>query len=399
MSNVLHPARVMNFDQLYQGLEQACAKNNVYKRFDQETGRVLYCYTKTCVYDNAWDEFSTLARGLILDPANKQVVATPFPKFFNVGERGRAIPALAFDTYEKVDGSLEIIHYHSGKWRAATKGSFESTQAQWAENLLSSINTDSLDKGTTYLAEALYPENRIVIRYEEVGLVLLGAYTNDGRELTYDELETVGDNMDWRVAKRYHWDSFADLVAHTKDLPATQEGYVLHFSNSERQKLKGDEYCRIHAMISNCTPLNIWESMSVGADMEAYRKDLPEEFLSDFDGIRSCLQLKLDTIINRVQAEAEKVAHLSDKELGLTLKQYPEDVRSFLFSWRKSQGNFDPKTRMALFRVLRPTGNVLPGYTPSYAMERARDEDFEQPAEPAIQQSEIIAEQKTEYKF
>ena len=58
-------------------------------------GRRLYVYTNRCVYDNGWDDFSMLARGLILHPATRRVIATPFPKFFNAGERGLAIPAMS----------------------------------------------------------------------------------------------------------------------------------------------------------------------------------------------------------------------------------------------------------------------------------------------------------------
>ena len=46
----------------------------------------------------------------------------------------------------------------------------------------------SLEPGTTYLAEATYPENRIVIHYAEPALFMLGALESDGLEMTYEEL-------------------------------------------------------------------------------------------------------------------------------------------------------------------------------------------------------------------
>ena len=46
------------------------------------------------------------------------------------------MPDLPFETMEKLDGSLIIIFHHNGRWRTATKGSFTSSQAQWAENFL-----------------------------------------------------------------------------------------------------------------------------------------------------------------------------------------------------------------------------------------------------------------------
>ena len=61
-----------------------------------------------------------LARGVILDPEAKRVVASPFPKFFNVGEKADSIPNLPFETFEKLDGSLIILFYHKGEWRTSS---------------------------------------------------------------------------------------------------------------------------------------------------------------------------------------------------------------------------------------------------------------------------------------
>ena len=109
--NVVHPARSMPFDVLHAGMEAAVTAGNASRKDCPDTGRALYVYSDRCVYENAWNEFSLLARGLILHPASKAVVATPFPKFFNAGERGRPIPAGSFDTLEKMDVSLAIIHH------------------------------------------------------------------------------------------------------------------------------------------------------------------------------------------------------------------------------------------------------------------------------------------------
>ena len=71
----------------------------------------------------------------------------------------------------------------------------------------------------------------------------------------------------------------------------------------------------------------------------------------------------------RVGEIAATLADLSDKEVGLRLPSLPEDVRRFVLVYRKgTQG--EAKLREGLLRTIRPTGNVLPGYTPSYAMGR-----------------------------
>ena len=97
MTAARHPARVLEFDALLDGLEAARATGHIYRRDDPDTGRSLYCYTTRCVYDTAWTDFTVLARGLILDRGSRRVVATPFPKFFNLGEGGRPIPDQPFE--------------------------------------------------------------------------------------------------------------------------------------------------------------------------------------------------------------------------------------------------------------------------------------------------------------
>jgi RNA ligase len=369
----MHPARQMPFDQLLAGLENARAAGHVVSR-DCPAGRRLYIYTTRCVYENGWDDFSLLARGLILHPATRRIVATPFPKFFNAGEHNGTIPASPFEVFEKVDGSLGILHYFNGAWRASTKGAFDSSQARWIETRLAERDLSALVPGTTYLVEAVYPENRIVVRYDTAEMVLLGAYLEDGSEMNVDDLQRVAARLGWRVATRHGFTSFADLVEHARLLPKTAEGFVIRFSDGLRLKVKGNEYQRIHALIARCTPLGMWDAMSAGDDLDAIRRDMPEEFWGDFDAIRSSLNAQIDRIKAKVAASAERLAAATDKEIGLQLKSLDADVAPFIFAWRKAGGKIEGRANDTLLRMIRPTGNVLPGYVPSYAMNRVVEE-------------------------
>ena len=345
----------------------------VYRKFQPSTGLSLWIYSPRCVYEDGWDHVTTIARGLILHEENRTVVATPFPKFFNAGERLGSIPNLPFETFEKLDGSLMIVFRHEGKWRAATKGSFESEQARWAQARLDEGDLKPLIPGTTYLAEAVYPENRIVVSYPDAALVMLAAYTGDGLELSRKEVEDISAAIGWRAATRHAFTSVSDLLAHTATLPATEEGFVMRFVDGSRLKLKGSEYRRIHALISRCTPIAMWEALNAGDDMEAIRRDLPEEFLTDFDAIVGLLRNRVSQLEGRVAELAASVAHLSDKELGLALDTLPSEARQYLFIYRK-MGKIAGAARDKLMRSIRPTGNELEGYVPSYAMGRVLDE-------------------------
>ena len=113
------------------------------------------------------------------------------------------MPDLPFEAFEKLDGSPIVIYHHDGAWRTATKGSFDSAQARWAAERLPS----GLQPGTTCLAEAVYPENRMVVHYAEAALVLLAAYDESGRELSYDEILATAETIGWRAARRHTFES------------------------------------------------------------------------------------------------------------------------------------------------------------------------------------------------
>ena len=369
----LHPAHSVPFDELMRGLEGMREQRLVWVRTNPD-GLKLYVYSDRCTYDGAWNVFTMAARGLVVDPVARRIVATPFPKFFNLGERGEMLPDLSFETMEKLDGSLIIIFNHQDRWLAATKGAFDSSQAIWAQGRLDNVDLSALVPGTTYLAEAVYPENRIVVRYDHPALVMLAAYRADGIELPYDEVIDIADALNWPYATRRQFASVSDLLEHASTLPKTQEGFVLRFTDGLRLKIKGAEYRRLHALISRVTPLAVWEIM-LADELGGVRQELPEEFWSDFDEIVALLTTRLDGIKNTTREACAAVARMSDKEIGLALGSLSEDARPFVFNYRrKGEDAFSGINRQKLFRMIRPDGNKLEGYTPSYAIARVLDE-------------------------
>lgn len=376
-----HPARVMSFEQLVAGLTASVERGMVMARLDAATGRTLYTYTKRCVYEQGWDEYSVLARGLILHHDRRLVVASPFPKFFNLGEGGRTFPDLPFESFEKLDGSLIIIHHLDDRWLAATKGNFDSDQARWAQARLDASDLSTLLPGATYLAEAVYPENRLVVRYEQSDLMLLAAYDQDGEELDYRALQATGQAVNWPVVARHSHQSFGDLLSEAQALLGDREGFVLRFADGSRMKVKGAEYCRRHALIAGCNPLGVWEVLRAANDaavsgegdkdaIESVRRDIPEEFHADFDTIIALLEGQMTEFAATIAVEAEKLAAFSDREVAAKLPQVPEAVRQYIFAWRKAGGQVDDRLRSRLLRLVRPMNNVLPGYRASYSMGR-----------------------------
>ena len=59
----------------------------------------------------------------------------------------------------------------------------------------------------------------------------------------------------------------------------------------------------------------------------------------------------------------------------MSLGTLDKRAQPFVFDWRKSGGKLGPRSMATMFRGVRPTGNVLAGYTPSFAVNRVQDDN------------------------
>lgn len=151
----------------------------------------VYAYTRLCQYTAAWTPVTIRCRGLVVDDTDNQIGAWPFEKFFNAAEHvldrpyAPPLPDEPFRIYDKVDGSLGIVFHYAGKWRAATRGAFISDEARWAQRWLDSHDTTALVPSIAYLAELVFPQNRVVVHYgDRQDMVLLGAYDRNSARPT-----------------------------------------------------------------------------------------------------------------------------------------------------------------------------------------------------------------------
>lgn len=235
----------------------------------------IYNYTKDVVYNNKWDDVVKHCRGLVVDNENHDIVAYPFPKFFNLEEH-RHTPTKDFEVFEKLDGSLGIVFVYKGELIVATRGSFTSDQAIRGKEILLESPTCKFNfkEGYTYLYEIIYPENRIVINYEKPEMVLLAAYKNDDIELSYNELF----EYDLNVVARYHGIEDYTTLRDIYD-GESREGFVVRFSNGQRCKLKYAEYCRLHFMMTEMSTTRVWESLKAETSI-CLDVDIPDEMFN-----------------------------------------------------------------------------------------------------------------------
>ncbi|MEV7612074.1 RNA ligase [Streptomyces sp. NPDC089799] len=304
-----------------QDLADAIEAGHVIRKSHPELPLSIYTYSRTCQYERNWTRVTMRCRGLVADDATGEVVALPLPKFFNVGEHesgqpyAPALPDEPFEVYEKVDGSLGVVFHYAGSWRVASKGSFGSTQALWAQRRLDRADTSALVPGVTYLAEILYPQNRIVVDYgDRRDLVLLAAFGRDGTEipLAGAAAHWAGIGSVVTVHPAMPLDDLLKLTE-TNTLPGggaatgtDAEGFVLRFASGVRAKAKIAEYVRLHKVLTGVTERDIWRSHGIQRFAGTSAKRLAQGLglsVAELGGITSQGGRPLDALLEQVPDE------------------------------------------------------------------------------------------------
>lgn len=161
-------------------------------------------------------------------------------------------------------------------------------------------------------------------------------------------------------------------------LDRNDEGFVVRFASGLRLKVKGLAYRQSHATLSRVTPLGVFDAMLAGDDLDALRREIPEEFWGDFDLLRRLLDDRLLDLTRRVDEAVAQHADLSDRDVGIRLAEgrVAEPAASLLFQRRRGGVTWldSPRTRRSVMRAIRPTGNELPGYAPSLPILGLRDD-------------------------
>jgi RNA ligase len=245
-------------------------------------------YTQKTQFEKIWDPYTMMCRGLILDQSHN-VVAKPFSKFFNLGETPETmiqnLPYEIPQITEKSDGSLGILYFENDLPSIATRGAFESPQAQWATNFIRNKkdqfgqNYKMWDFNTnyTYLFEIICPESKNVVNYDFEGLILLAVISNiESSELNIREEAEI---LNFPYAKTYNFKSLNEIEDYLKTISGNElEGFVCKYSNGLRVKIKSDDYKRLHKILSGFSEINIWDALSQGKSLDSFLNTVPDEF-------------------------------------------------------------------------------------------------------------------------
>lgn len=274
-------------DELSAMIESGYVRSNAHPEAD------LYIlnYTEKAAYEGLWNNITLNCRGLIVD-LEGNVVARPFPKFFNYGQPG--CPEIDLDASvvvsDKMDGSLGILYPIDDSWAIATRGSFNSEQAIHATEVLRTKYADFKPvSGYTYLFEIIYPENRIVCDYAGMDdLICLGVVNNDnGASFDAD----FADALLWNgpVAEVFSYSTMREALA-AEPRPG-KEGFVVHFFDSDiRVKIKQEDYIALHRIVTGLNARSIWQAM-LDDKVDELIEQIPDEFHQFIRDVESHLNL------------------------------------------------------------------------------------------------------------
>lgn len=311
-------------------LEEHIANGNVRVQKHPTLPLVIYNYTEKCQIESNWDSCTNECRGLIVDSNTQEVIARPFRKFHNlntkhVPESQADYLAFHFEGVTplvtmKMDGSLGILFKYAGEWHVATRGSFQSEQAKWATKWIRKIEPrqlESLPSDYTYLFEIIYDENRIVVDYDFEGLVMLGAVKKlDGSEMRRNLLEFYASVNGFQVTPKFAKTIEQCAAENNKN----EEGYVVTYLREGKWpvkvKVKFDEYCALHRVVTHMNPKSVWEMLAAGKEQELadlYRDaNYPEKFRSWLLG----WTVELEQRYFKIQDEAAYIVKAAHDAIG-----------------------------------------------------------------------------------
>ena len=298
-------------------------------------------------------------RGIKFCSKTGRVLARPYHKFHNLGER----ESFATDkvdlrqphyVLDKLDGSMvhtcasELGIYlmtrmgHTEVAQQAEKF-LEANQIKYA-NLFNSLGVDDY----TYIFEYVGPSNKIVLNYEKEDLILTGIrHNNNGTYLFYDELAKLAKAFGITLVESVAFTSDDEEVKikESSQLSAVikswegKEGVVIRFDTGEMVKIKAEEYCRKHNSKELASSFKGLVGLIVNDTLDDVIPQLEEPQLTKVKEYAKDLQKYIEVDTASIFEVVNNNRHISQKEFALQVQDpsnaIPKPLWPVFFNIRK----------------------------------------------------------------
>jgi len=295
----------------------------------------IWNYSRATMWEDHWDEVTLMCRGLVTN-SKGDIVSRCFPKFFNWEQLlsvGYTVPNEPFDLYEKMDGQLGLVFWYEDEWIFASRGSFTSIYAERGMKMLKLCNYTMLDKDYTHIFEIIFKEGRIVCRYDYEDIVLLGAINiKSGKELNIHEWEY--ETLGFRLVKKHG--AISDFKTLKESISDDAEGYVIKFKSGFRMKIKGEEYCRLHSIITKISSRDIWKYLKDDLPMGELLECVPDEFdkwiHEQINIMKNSYVLIESRAVHTYNSEINTEEITCRKDIALKIMTYDKGLRGLFFN-------------------------------------------------------------------
>jgi RNA ligase len=190
------------------------------------------------------------------------ILARPFRKFFNYGERGSGLPVHRPHVITvKLDGSMIhpvlldrrlFFHTRKGHTDVAKKAERVVLSTPWID--YQGFCIEAIKAGWTPIFEFTSPNNRIVLRYEDDALTLLAMrHMVTGNMMARTTMAEMARASNVPLVPVFEFDLTKDVlgfVQHARDL-VDAEGYVVYFDDGYMVKIKAQDYVLKHRALDD----------------------------------------------------------------------------------------------------------------------------------------------------
>ena len=352
----IHPAKSCSFEDLKDLISSSPAFTTTTTPLDSTLSTASRLTVVNCRSREV--DPSGLARGLVIDPSVEEVVAVSFPRFYP-HQRKPMNPASSLSSVHqqweceicsasnatvsttnparcykcrgsmpqekaiipppapirasvKFDGSMVVAYMRHGVLHTNTKKRCDSQQAIWARKWLLDY-AGHLHDGMTYIFEAVFKDNQIVLEYPLESLFLLAIFDVNAREIV-DQAEKRSIATELRIPLAPCIFGSIDILCSPKYL-ASKEGWVIETLNEQgawfREKLISPDWKVKSRAVHLMNPTVVWRScgkkLNVPSlfsrstfDLELLASDLPPRYRAEWDTmadhICSAYKIALDDI-------------------------------------------------------------------------------------------------------
>ena len=263
------------------------------------------------------DKLVQECRGIILDQDDKwRVVAWPFRKFFNQGEPHAAtIDWKTARVHEKLDGSLMVLYWYDGEWQVATTGMPDAAGMVHGTNkLFMQLFWETwyklrwelpggINHGYTFMFELTSPYNRVVVRYPEAKLHLVGM-----KSVWMGTEVPIRYRTIYNPAREWALNNLDSVLATFESMsPLEQEGYVIVDDAFNRVKVKHPGYVALHHLRS---------SFSVRRLVEMVRRGETDELLVHFPEWKDTIlgvKAAYDGLVVQLEQDYREIAGITER--------------------------------------------------------------------------------------